>query len=445
MPDNGTYTTAMDHDDHSEVERFMMPLGAHLDELRSRLIRCLLVVGVVLFASWFVRDSLMAILKRPHETAAAAYYLSPSLHSRTYFEALLAQVEVCLVASLIVCSPYLIHQAWAFVMPALFRRERRFAMRVGLASLACFALGVAFGYFLFIPLMLRFLLALSGPGTEPMIMVGSYVPMLFLMCLALGLAFQTPLVILFLVRWNVVSVETLHSRHKEAVVAAFVVAAVLTPGPDPFTQTILAIPLILLYDVGILLAHPDWRALQRFAGLGGIVVLLGAGTLGYFFLWPAGRLDALEGDVRVRGAVVQAGSTVRLRRSDVCLLGPQARAIINFGGQPPATLKIRGPVSGLRMYGSGSVGLDAGALYAETGEKGEIEVRAAVGQAVLRNGAAEFQVAGGDVMTVSVVRGEVAVRSEGKLTTLAAGRTETFRTGGLPGDAPAVEGRWREF
>ncbi len=165
-------------EDKKPTESASMPLGQHLDELRDRLMRCIIVVMAGMLAALPVRGHILYVLRRPHELAAAAHHLNLALWYSTYFESISAQLKACIAAAVVVTFPYLIYQVWTFAGPGLFHRERRVALAVSGVSLASFAAGVAFGYFLFIPLALRFLLALSGPGTKPVIMIGSYLQML---------------------------------------------------------------------------------------------------------------------------------------------------------------------------------------------------------------------------------------------------------------------------
>ena len=433
-----------DHGQEHSVESSVMSLGAHLDELRARLLRCIVVVVLALIAAWCVREHIMRFLVRPHRLAAAAYQLEAALKYRSYLEPLTAQLKACLVAALIATAPFIIYQVWAFITPALFRRERRTAVRIASVSLACFAAGVAFGYFLFIPVALRFLLALSGPDVEPVIMIGAYLPMLFMMTLALGVAFQTPLVIFYLVRWKIVTARAVQQHRKGAIVAAFVLAAVLTP-PDPMTQIMMALPLVILYDLGALLASPNRRTVAAFVRFNGIVALLAAIAFGLFYLWPVGWIDSREGAVELRGAMLPTGSAVRLRRGDVCSLGPDAQAVIRFGKDAYARrLLVKGPAR-LRLRSAGAVSLRRGALYAQTTGGKPIRVSTRAAQAVLADGQAEFLATDTDVLTVNVLAGQVTVRAGGTASTVDSGRTATFQSGGLPLNTDGVQERWRDF
>ncbi|MDP6439738.1 MAG: twin-arginine translocase subunit TatC [Candidatus Brocadiia bacterium] len=430
-------------EDRKPTEGVSMPLGQHLDELRGRLIRCIIVVMAGMLLAWFARGHIMYVLRQPHESAADAHHLNLTLWYSTYFESLSAQLKACIAAAIIVTFPYLIYQVWAFAGPGLFHRERRVALAVSSVSLASFAAGVAFGYFLFIPLALRFLLALSGPGTKPIIMIGSYLQMLFLMTVALGIAFQLPLIIFFLVRWGVVSPEGVRKHRKAAIVAAFILAAVLTP-PDPFTQIMMAVPLILLYDIGALAATPSWRALAAFGRTGGLILLIGAAALAYHQLYPVAQVEAIEGTVKVPSGTVPAGAVARLRRGDVCRLEPGSAAVITLGrGSPRARLLIMGPAQ-LQLMGRAVASVIRGEILCETGGAAEVELRTPSAQAVLHEGMAELSVSD-DTLTVSVLEGRAVVREGEVSTSVAAGRTATFRSAGESFNTKKVEQRWKDL
>ncbi len=173
----------------------VMPLGQHLEELRRRIIVCIVAFAAVFLACWVVRDRLMALLVWPHVRVMRSFELDPALKFQSYMEPVLAQLKACAIAAVALAAPVIIYEIWAFVAPGLFAHERRKAVWLGAACVACFFAGIAFGYFLFIPVALRYLLLLSGPTTEPVLMVGAYLTTFFLLTLALGVAFQTPVVI----------------------------------------------------------------------------------------------------------------------------------------------------------------------------------------------------------------------------------------------------------
>jgi len=430
--------------DRQGVEDFSMPFGEHLEELRKRILWCLAVAGGAFILAWFVRDGVMRVLVRPHVLAMKAFELDTTLKFRTYLEPVTAQLKACLVASLVVTAPFSLYQMWGFVAPGLYSRERRLTVRLGLMSLLCFAAGVCFGYFLFIPLALRFLLALSGALTEPVLMIGSYLSLLFLMTLALGVVFQTPLIMYHLVRWQIVSVDAIQRQRKVAILAAFVLGAFLTP-PDPFTQVMMAVPLIMLYDLGALAAAPSRRALANFVRFAGTVGLIVAVVAALFFLVPVGRVSAIRGSVHLGVRTLEPRQARSVRRGQSCRVGPDAVAKIAFGRGPRAAHLLLAEEATVQVHGRGALSLYGGRALADNTAGGpRIELRARPARVTLQRGRAELVVPEPDTITVNVLAGEATARTEGRTVTVAAGRTATFRRGGQPLEPDEIERRWRE-
>jgi len=420
-----------------------MTLGEHLEELRRRVLKCGVALVLAMVAAWLVRGPILGILARPHRLAAAAFELDSTLNFSSYSESFAAVVKACMIAAIVVTSPYLICQVWQFVAPGLFRRERRAALMLGAVSFAAFLCGVLFGYFVFIPMMLRFLLAVAGPNTKPVIMIGSYLRLFLTMTVALGLAFQTPLVIFYLVRWDIVSAEWTREHRKEAILAAFVIGAILTP-PDPLSQLMMAVPLILLFELGALVAAPSRSSLLSFARLAAAIILVAALAVAYYTLWPVGRLSAAAGTVQAGSRSLEAGAAVGVRRGELCRLDPGVRATVLLGrGASPPRLLVDGPAR-FRLYGSGVAAVTQGWFYGETAG-GEIEVRTAAARATLSKGAAEFLVPDADTLVVSVVWGSVTVRGADGTMTIGAGRGATFHAGGEPVQTAPIREHWERL
>lgn len=418
-----------------------MPLGEHLEELRARIIRSLLAVVGAFVVAWFFRQKILDVLIRPHELATTAFQLDKTLKFQSYIEPLTAQLKACLIVGLIVAAPWVLYQMWGFVAPGLYRRERKLMVRLGLISALCFAVGVSFGYFLFIPLALRFLLSLSGTSTEPLLMIGSYLSLFILMTVALGIVFQTPLVIYHLVKWDIVSVEGIQKHRKGAILGGFVVAAVFTP-PDPFTQMMIAIPLVMLYDLGALAAVPNRQALWNFTRFAGTVVLIGGIILGFFFLWPVGTLEVIEGDTALRGLPVGPGVSPGMRRGDMGTVFEGGLARITFGEK--SRVLIEGEAR-LQVHGRGNVSLLSGKLLAVTNKGNPVEIRTDVVLITLRSGTAECLMEDEEAVRVNVVRGMATARSQGRDVPITGGHSRTFTRGGQPLDSPSdIERSWQE-
>jgi len=218
----------------------------HLDELRRRLMRSFLVM-VVAFAVLFAwSEQVLEFLLAP---LAAAY---GNLAAIRPAEAFLNKMKAALVASLFLSTPYLFYEFWAFVSPGLYPKERRFVIPSVLAASVLFAGGAGFSYWLAMPLAAEFL-ASQGAAFENTITVDSAFSFAAKLLLGLGVVFEGPLVILVLTRMRLVTARWLARKIPYAILAIFIIAAIITPTPDVMTQTIFAAPMLVLYlfSIGI--------------------------------------------------------------------------------------------------------------------------------------------------------------------------------------------------
>ena len=229
-----------------------MSLVEHLEELRRRLIWSLVFLGGGMLLAFSQRKFFLALVNHPHQWAMQHLNLPVSQYVFRYQDAFISQFKVCLVFGFILAFPFILHQILKFVMAGLFPEERRRILCFYLPSfLILFLGGVSFAYFFLVPYGLRFL-ALFGTqvGLTPMINFNEYVTLLLILVLLTGSIFELPLGMALLVRMGMVSAVTWRKKQKLAILIIFIGAAVLTPTPDPFTQTLLAVPLILLYESG---------------------------------------------------------------------------------------------------------------------------------------------------------------------------------------------------
>mgnify|MGYP000677461896 CR=1 FL=1 len=440
-------------DDQGQFEEYqdmigdaVMPLGEHLEELRSRIIKSVAAIAVAFIGCWVFRQTILDIVTRPHELATLAAEVESSLKFQSYVEPIIAQLKACLIAAAIITAPWLVYQAWAFVAPGLYPMERKKALKMVLPSVICLLAGVAFGYFFAIPMGLRFLLRMSGPSTEPVLMIGSYLSLFFLLTLALGIAFQTPVVIFYLVRWGIVEPATLQENRKIAILVAFVLAAFFTP-PDFVTQSILAVPLVLLYDLGVVAGHPSKETALNFAKFAGLLVAGGALLAGYFYYWPVAQFKAVKGEVTVAGSRLEKGAAQRIRRGQICAAGEDGGARLMLGSGREAPKVLMAGKSRLQVHSSSSITLLAGrilAIYPQ--EDGGLGIKNAVGGSTLETGRAEFKANPGESLQVSVLQGRVVVkRGKREPVTIRAGHTKVFRSGGEPADTRELEDEWREL
>jgi sec-independent protein translocase protein TatC len=229
-----------------------MTLVEHLDELRGRLIKSVLAIGVGTAGAFVLTPQLFVFLLGPAPESIkrdGLVFLKPAEAFLTYF-------QVALMAGIGIALPIVFWQILAFVLPALTRRERRLLFSFTPLVLLFFVLGVLFGYYVTLRFALDFLIGFTAGGFfRPMITAEAYLEFVSMLLFWMGLSFQTPIVILFLAKVGLVNPKRLASYRKYAILAAFVIAAVITPTPDPLNQALVAIPLWILYEVGILLSR----------------------------------------------------------------------------------------------------------------------------------------------------------------------------------------------
>jgi len=429
--------------DESAAAMAVMPLGDHLEELRSRLIKCLLAVAVAFFACWVFRFPLLELIKRPHVAAMTTFGFDPALAYRSYFEPLVAQVKMCVVVAAALTAPLIIYQIWAFVAPGLFSHERRKAERLGAACVLCFAAGIGFGYFVFVPIALRYMVGLAGPGTTPVLMIGDYLGLFVLLTFAVGVAFQTPVVICYLIRWGIIAASDVRSGRRFFILAAFVIGAVLTP-PDPLTQVMMAVTLIALYDLGALLGAPSRASLFGFLKFTGGLGLLVGGVAAWFALSPVAQVTAVRGSVSLNGVALGPGIQVRARRGSVCTTGADGVALIAMGGKAAARAYLAGDAQ-LSIQGKSAIALVRGECLAEGGQgESALEVRSKPASVIIRQARAELTLVDPHTLRVVALQGTLKATTEAGDRTVLEGRQVTLREGGEPADVPAVEQRWRE-
>ncbi|MCJ7752752.1 MAG: twin-arginine translocase subunit TatC [Armatimonadetes bacterium] len=219
-------------------------LITHLTELRTRLIRALVYVALAMAAAWIFFDPLYRLMVAPVRGPLEEF--GGELTVRMLLEGLLVKLEIVLVAGVILSSPFIIYEIWAFIAPGLTSNERRTVRPLIPAAMLLFLAGVTMGYFLTGPAV-RALLRFIPPETAALLTLNDTILLLLRFYLAFGLGFQLPIVIVLLAKLGLVDSRMLARRWREAVVAIFLLAAIITPTWDPITLTIAAIPMVLLY------------------------------------------------------------------------------------------------------------------------------------------------------------------------------------------------------
>ncbi len=225
-------------------------LIAHLLELRTRLIRSIAAVAIVFIALFPFREWLYGELAAPLvRSLPRGGHLIATEVSSPFF----APVKLAVVAALVLAMPMVIYQFWAFVRPGLYRNEKRLARPLLVSAVLLFYIGCAFAYFLVMPAAFRFLASVTPQGVEMMTDISHYLSFVLTMFFAFGISFEVPVAVVILAAIGVVPVTRLRSLRPYVVVACFGMAAVLTP-PDVMSQIMLAVPMYLLYEGGILAA-----------------------------------------------------------------------------------------------------------------------------------------------------------------------------------------------
>ena len=226
------------------------PFTEHLGELRDRLVRAFIAVGVGFVAAYFFKEQLFDILTAPLITAMAKSG-NATLIFTGLPEAFFTYLKVALLAGIILATPVLFYEFWMFVSPGLYRKEKKYILPIIILSLIFFISGASFGYFIVFPYGFQFFLGFTTETIQAMPSMKEYLSFASKMLLAFGFVFELPLVLTFLSRMGLVTPVFLKQNRKYALLLFFVGAAIITP-PDVVTQIMMAMPLIVLYEIGII-------------------------------------------------------------------------------------------------------------------------------------------------------------------------------------------------
>ncbi len=234
----------------SESEQGQESFLSHLVELRNRLVWSLIAVVVVFVCLVPWAKDIYHLLSEPMlaQLPKGGRMIATEITSPFFIP-----FKVTFLAAVVISLPVLLYQTWAFVAPGLYAHEKRLVAPLVIASTLLFICGMAFAYFLVFPTVFRVMQAFTPAGVEWMPDIGTYLSFVTNMFLAFGVTFEVPIVVILLVRMGVVSVQKLREIRPYVIVCAFIVAAVVTP-PDVTSQVLLALPLCLLYEVGLVVA-----------------------------------------------------------------------------------------------------------------------------------------------------------------------------------------------
>ena len=235
--------------DTNEEER--MSLTSHLEELKTRLIRVLIAVGIGFGVCYLFKEWSFRVITKPLVDAMPA---QSTLIFTGLPEAFFIHMKIAFFASLLITAPYILFEIWQFVSPGLYRDEKKYVFPFVLFSTILFGGGVLFGYFIALPPAFAFFVSFSTDALKPMISFREYLDLTLKFLLAFGLSFEMPVFIFFLAKLGVVNAKMLSKQRRYAILIIFIAAAILTPSPDVLSQILMAVPLMFLYEASIFVA-----------------------------------------------------------------------------------------------------------------------------------------------------------------------------------------------
>jgi sec-independent protein translocase protein TatC len=244
----------------ARVELPGMSLMEHLDELRKRIIRSFIFLVLGFAVAGIFYKQLVAFIQAPLN------HIGKSLVFTHPMDPLNLDIQVSLIGGLILASPFILYQVWLFIAPGLYQNERRFVVPFMVATVGLFLSGAAFGYYWVLPGAMQILIVDFGKNFTPMVTIEEYSSFFLSIILGLGISFELPVLIFFLAIFGIVTPRFLWKNIRYAILAVFLVAAIICPSPDPWTMCIYALPMLVLYLLGIGIAwwvHPARRKAKQ--------------------------------------------------------------------------------------------------------------------------------------------------------------------------------------
>ena len=241
--------TIMNNGEEQESPDVEMSFLDHIEELRWRIIYAL--IGIVLFTivAWIFIDPLVEfVLLKPARDANA------SLQNLRPFGQLFLYVQVAIIVGIVASLPNIFYQLWQFIAPALRKRERKYILWIVFFSTFCFLAGIAFAYFVMLPLAMKFAAQFGSEAIKNEFSIEEYMSIIISVMLAAGVVFELPMVSFFLSKLGILTPKFMRKYRRHAIVIILVLSAILTPGADPVSQVILAVPLVLLYEISIFIS-----------------------------------------------------------------------------------------------------------------------------------------------------------------------------------------------
>lgn len=236
----------LEEENNGEPEEAEMSFLGHLEELRWRVIWALIGIVLGTIVSWVFIDYLIEdILLRPARSA------NLPLQNLRPFGQLFLYVQVAIIAGFILSIPNFFYQVWRFIAPALKEGERKYITAIVVFSSICFLAGIVFAYFIMLPMTLKFAEEFGTPEIDNIIAITEYFSIIISVMLAAGAVFELPMLSFFLSKLGILTPALMRKFRRHAIVGILIMAAILTPGADPVAQVLLAIPLVILYEISI--------------------------------------------------------------------------------------------------------------------------------------------------------------------------------------------------
>lgn len=239
----------------------------HLEELRWRIVKALIGIILGMIVCWvFIDDLMNTLLLKP--VIDLNQNLKPGqqpiqLQNLKPFGQVFLYMQVAIIGGVILSVPNILYQLWSFIAPGLMPKERRYIKWIVFFSSFCFLFGIAFAYFLMLPAALTFFAGFGTPQIENNIAISEYMNFIISVMLAAGVVFELPMVSWFLSKLGILTPKFMRRYRRHSIVAIFVLAALLTPGTDPVSQVLLAVPLLLLYEISIMISAWAWKGKNK--------------------------------------------------------------------------------------------------------------------------------------------------------------------------------------
>ena len=246
MPSKKLNQPGKEEQDGVEVE---MSFLDHLEELRWRLIYAIIGIVIGSIAAWIFIEPLveLVLLKPARDSGAVLQNLRP-------FGQLFLFVQISIVVGIVATLPNLFYQLWKFISPALKKNEKKYILAIVIFSTLCFLAGIAFAYFVMLPLALKFAAEFGTEAIKNEFAINEYMSIIISVMLAAGFVFELPMISFFLTKLGILTPAFMRKYRRHAIVVILVLAAFLTPGADPVSQIVLAVPLVLLYEISIFIS-----------------------------------------------------------------------------------------------------------------------------------------------------------------------------------------------